>query len=325
MPHNTMTSETPEPCSSAASQILSDCAFPEPKKGIVVLIPAYNESLVIGSVVLQAKQYADAVVVVDDGSKDNTSEIARLAGAIVITMEKNEGKAHAMDVGFSYLQEHRPKVTVMMDGDGQHMASDIPALAAPVLAGEADLVVGSRFMEEGGEEDIPAYRKMGQRVLNSATNMSSSYKCSDSQSGFRALSREALRHVNFASSGYGFESDMLAHFSDLGLKMCDVPITVRYDVPNMHKMNPIKHGLSVLSGIFQLFTFKHPLVCFGVPGVFIAAIGVVLAVQAFEIVGKTGIWAPTVTIVAIMMVMMGLLLISVAIILYSISRVIKRG
>ena len=153
---------------------------------IVVLIPAFNESLVIGSVVLQARKYASRVIVVDDGSADNTSEVAGLAGAEVITMPQNVGKASAMMAGFARARELNAKATVMMDGDGQHFASDIPVVAAPVLSGEADMVVGSRFLETGtGEEEIPAYRRIGQKVLNEATNLSSDVKCSDSQSGFR--------------------------------------------------------------------------------------------------------------------------------------------
>ena len=290
---------------------------------IVVLIPAYNESLVIGSVVLQARKYASRVIVVDDGSADNTSEVAGLAGAEVITMPQNVGKASAMMAGFARARELNAKATVMLDGDGQHFASDIPVVAAPVLSGEADLVVGSRFLEAGsGEDEIPVYRRVGQKVLNEATNLSSDVKCSDSQSGFRALSREALKNMDFPTTGYGIESDMLSHFSARGLKISEVPISVTYEVPHKHKMNPIKHGLSVLSGILQLFTIKRPILCFGVPGFLIGVVGFVLALMAFDIAFRTGVWATTMTLMAAILLMMGMLLCSVALILFSISKLV---
>jgi len=263
------------------------------------------------------------VIVVDDGSADNTSEVAELAGAEVITMPQNVGKASAMMAGFARARELNVKATVMMDGDGQHFASDIPVVAAPVLSGEADMVVGSRFLEIGtGEEEIPAYRRIGQKVLNEATNLSSDVKCSDSQSGFRALSRRALENMDFSSSGYGIESDMLSHFSARGLKISEAPISVTYEVPHKHKMNPIKHGISVLSGILQLFTIKRPILCFGIPGVVIGVVGFVLALMAFDIAFRTGVWATTMTLLAAILLMMGMLLCSVALILFSISKLV---
>ena len=295
------------------------------KKDIAVLIPAYNEALVIGSVVLQARKYADVVIVVDDGSADNTYEVAELAGAHVILMPQNVGKAAAMKAGFAYARTLNYKATVMMDGDGQHFASDIPVVAAAVLSGEADMVVGSRFLETGtGEEEIPIYRRFGQKVLNEATNLSSDVKCTDSQSGYRALSQEALRHMDFSTSGYGIESDMLSHFSALGLKISEAPISVTYEVPHKHKMNPIKHGLSVLSSILQLFTVKRPIICFGIPGALIGVIGFVLALMSFDIALRTGVWATTMTLLAAIMLMMGMLLCSVALILFSISKLVRQ-
>ena len=273
------------------------------------------------------KEYADTVVVIDDGSSDKTSRIAKLAGATVITMPENGGKAKAMLAGFAYAKKLGAAATVMMDGDGQHRPEDIPRVAAPVLAGVADLVVGSRFMDsaDASEEGIQGYRKFGQKVLNTATNVSAGARCSDSQSGFRALSLRALGHCDFTSEGYGIESDMLAHFAGCDLRITEVPITVAYDVPNMHKMNPVKHGLSVLSGIVQLFTVKHPLICFGVPGAVFVAVGVWLAIMAFNVVAHTGVWATTNTLLSAMMIIMGMLLWSVALILYSISRIVGGG
>lgn len=126
---------------------------------LVAVIPAYNEGLVIGSVTLQTKQHADHVIVVDDGSSDRTAETARLAGADVVRLPENAGKAKAMMTGFARARELGYDAVVMLDGDGQHDPDEIPAVAAPVLVGAADLVIGSRFLDIRAE--IPAYRRAG--------------------------------------------------------------------------------------------------------------------------------------------------------------------
>ena len=197
---------------------MADRATGELRAGsFAVVVPAYNEGLVIGSVVLQARKHADRVIVVDDGSSDRTAETARLAGADVIRFEENGGKARAMMAGFARARELGYEAVVMLDGDGQHDPEEIPAVAAPVLAGVADLVIGSRFLDV--KANIPAYRRAGQTVLNGFTNLSvdgGTFATTDSQSGFRALSRRALENLTFASEGYSIESDMIAHFAPLG-------------------------------------------------------------------------------------------------------------
>ena len=293
------------------------------KQDILVLIPAYNEGLVIGSLILNIQQYADKVIVINDGSSDNTEEIAKLAGVECLSLETNGGKAKAMMLGFKRAKELGYTTTIMIDGDGQHNPAEIPKLAKPILDGDADLVVGSRFLENVGIEEIPAYRKVGQKVLNQATNLSSGFKCSDSQSGYRALSQKALENMNFVSSGYGIESDMLSHFSDVGLTITEVPISVTYEVPHKHKMNPVKHGLSVLSGLIQMITVRKPIICFGIPGFVITAVGAVLGFKTLSIAASAA-WSPTITLVSLMLILMGMLLISVALILYSVGILVRK-
>ena len=119
------------------------------KPNIAVIIPAYNEELTIGSVVLQARRHANVVLVVNDGSKDRTSEVARAAGAEVIDCLKNGGKASALRIGFNELKKRDFDVVVLMGGDGQHDVRDINTLIVPILENEADLAIGSRFMKKG--------------------------------------------------------------------------------------------------------------------------------------------------------------------------------
>ena len=284
-------------------------------RSFAVVVPAYNEGLVIGSVVLLAQKHVDRVIVVDDGSTDRTAETARLAGADVIEMPENGGKAKAMMAGFARARALGYEAVVMLDGDGQHDPNDIPAVAAPVLAGVADLVIGSRFLDAGAE--IPAYRRAGQVVLNGFTNLSTDggFATTDSQSGFRALSRQALDNLTFASEGYTIESDMIAHFAPLGLKMTEVPISVTYDVPHKHKKNPVTHGFGVLTRIVGLIGHRRPLLFFGIPGGAIAFLGIGLGIYTFSELFRIGQFHYVMFTLGITALILGLLLISSGLIL----------
>jgi len=240
--------------------------------GVVCVIPAYNEELAIGSVVLETKKHCEHVIVVNDGSTDRTSEIARLAGAEVIDLPNNSGKAAALLTGFKRAGTNGFTAFVMLDGDGQHDPSAIGNIAAPILEGDVDLVIGSRFLES--DMDIPVYRKAGQRVLNGLTNTASNIEVTDSQSGFRALSKAALANLDFHSSGYSIESDMICRFAERGLKIREVPITAIYDVPNKHKKHPLTHGLSVMGRTINMVSQSRPLLLIGVPGFALLCIGI---------------------------------------------------
>lgn len=227
----------------------------------LIVIPAYNEELTIGSVVALAKKYGD-VLVVDDGSKDRTSEIAQNAGAIVVRHETNKGKGAALKTGFGYALSNAYDVVVTIDADGQHNPDEIPHLIEPIIKREADLVIGSRYLN-GSKKKIPLYRRLGLWVLNKSTKVASKIEV-DSQSGFRTLSRKALERLNLSSSGYAVETDMVVNAREQGLRIKEVPISVRYDVPNKHKKNPVSHGFGVLASVVGLIGYKRPLLLFGV-------------------------------------------------------------
>ncbi len=275
------------------------CPHPRPK--IVAVIPAYNEDVAIGSVVLGAYQYVDHVIVVDDCSHDGTSRMAELAGAQVVRMLKNGGKAKALLAGLREAERRGCQVAVMMDGDGQHRAEDIAHVIKPVLGGEADLVIGSRFL--GEEKDIPGYRVLGQKVINSLSNVGAKVEFTDTQSGLRALSCRALKNLNFSSDGYNIESDMITHFNDKGLSIMEVPISVRYDVPNGHKKGSISMGMGLLGNVISVIGYKRPLLMFGVPGVTILLMGFILGTMtALEIhFFITPIWQALISIGLVLM------------------------
>jgi len=249
----------------------------ELKGKIIVLIPAYNEELTISSVVMLVKRHSDHIIVIDDGSTDRTRELATEAGAEVISHSVNKGKAAALMTGFKRARELDSECTITIDGDGQMDPELIPQVAAPVLQEVADLVIGSRYLSKNAT-DTPTHRRMGQRVLNSATAIGSSVEITDSQSGYRALSSKALDNTNFNSEKFNIESEMIAYFSDIGLRIAEVPVTVRYDVPNGHKQKPLEHGLSVLGGVVTYVGYRRPLLVFGVPGVISFVLGLIICV-----------------------------------------------
>jgi len=247
---------------------------------IAAIIPAYNEEVSIGSVVLRSKKYVNEVIVIDDGSTDNTAAVAELAGARVLKVPINSGKANAVRVGFRFLRTNGYTAAVMLDGDGQHNPDEIDNLLGPIKQDTADIVIGSRFMDD--HNGTPGYRKVGQSILNRATNIGAKEAHTDSQSGFRALNRKALDSMDFASEGYNIESDMIMHLSELGFRIKEVPISMNYDVPNMHKKNPVTHGMGVLNSVIGFIGYRRPLLFFGVPGLIMFLTGMILGLFAMQ-------------------------------------------
>ena len=222
---------------------------------VVAIIPAYNEEKALADVIGKTLENVDEVIVVDDGSSDKTSEVAIEAGARVIRHSVNLGKGEALKSGFKAIGDD--SIIITIDGDGQHNPSEIPDLVRPIVEDGADLVNGSRYMN-GPEENTPAYRRVGQKVLDIATNISAGTKVTDSQSGFRAFSPQSKNVFRFKDTGFGIESEMLVDAAEAGLKIVEVPITVRYDLDGSTK-DPITHGVGVLFNIAKdkvLRTFK---------------------------------------------------------------------
>lgn len=280
---------------------------------IVALIPAYNEERFIGSLVIAVRPFVEFVVVVDDGSADRTAEIARAAGAIVVQHNVNQGKAAAVNTGFDYLRRLNPRAIVMLDGDGQHRVDDIPAVLNPVLADEADVVVGSRFLAVKSE--IPIYRQVGQHGLNLVTNFSSGVSLSDTQSGFRAFSREALERLSFSKAGFSIESEMQFLLRDHKLRVVEVPIQVVYAEPP--KRNPYKHGMQVVNGVLQLVGQSRPLLFFSTTGLAILACGLGLGLHITRIYAQTQILAIGYGLITVILCVVGVLLLFAGIILHS--------
>jgi glycosyltransferase involved in cell wall biosynthesis len=217
---------------------------------VVAAIPCHNEEQFIADIVRSVKQHVHQVVVVDDGSSDDTSKAAEAAGALVVRHGSNRGPGVAYRSCFKAASELDADVLVTLDGDGQHLPEELPRVLAPLLRGEADLVIGSRFLDH---YEIPRYRKFGIDVITWLYNLGSPVKVVDAQSCFRGYNRRALDTLTISENGFGFSVELLVQARAHGLTIKEVPISCVYH-SDSHSQNPVTHGLTV-----ALMVVKHRL------------------------------------------------------------------
>jgi len=284
----------------------------------IALIPAYNEARFIGSVVLQTLQYVDNVIVIDDGSSDTTADTARAAGADVLSMPQNMGKARAVSEGIRYIRRLQPTAVVMIDGDGQHDPKQIPTMLAPIEEGKADIVIGSRFV--GIKSKIPRWRIFGQHALTVATNVASGVHTTDSQSGFRAFSADTLPYLDFYAEGFSIESEMQFIAAEQELRLAEVPISVVYEEPP--KRNPIRHGLQVINGIMRLVGQMRPLLFFGLSGSLILGAGLLVGMWVVQIGHISSQLAMGYALLSVLLCLIGVISLATGVILHSIRALV---
>jgi glycosyltransferase involved in cell wall biosynthesis len=241
----------------------------------------------------------DTVIVVDDGSRDATVDIAEAAGAIVVRHSVNQGKGLALNTGFLKARNYEPDVVITLDGDWQHLPEEIAQVAEPVLNGQADIVVGSRYLTK--TSDVPIQRVIGHWGFTSLTNIASGVALTDSQSGYRAFSPRALEELAFSSSSFSVESEMQFLAKNHNLKVVEVPITIRYlDKP---KRNVISHGLIVLNGILKLVAQHRPLMFFAFPGAVILFLGTLLGlwtVYSYSVYEKLAVGTAMIVVILVL-------------------------
>jgi len=239
----------------------------------IACIPAYNEESHIESLVNSAKNHVDSVVVCDDGSTDNTANIAKNAGAVVISHKINKGYGAAIISLFNYARENNVDIMITVDGDGQHDPDQIPLLLNTISQHNVDVVIGSRFLNQNIE--APGYRQRGIKIITSTANYGTDLKVSDSQSGFRAYSKNAINAIHPTEENMSVSTEILFKISNKGLSLAEIPITISYD-GDTSQHNPVSHGVSVLANTIKYVSIKHPLQFYGIPGIVAIAIGIIL-------------------------------------------------
>lgn len=212
---------------------------------VIAVVPCRNEATYIADVVFQLYQIVGLTMVVDDNSTDNSAGKARDAGAYVVKKYGKRGYGATLKVGMNEAIFSGCDIVVTLDGDGQHDPKDIFKVIKPIENGEADIVIGSRFI--GNNDLIPRYRKFGIQVITWLYNVFNKQKTSDAQCGYRAYKREVVETLSMKESGMAFSIEMLIKARVLGYRIVEVPVKVLYhrQYSQNSALNPITHGLSV--------------------------------------------------------------------------------
>ncbi|MHB1261305.1 MAG: glycosyltransferase family 2 protein [Thermoplasmatota archaeon] len=281
---------------------------------VLCAIPALDEEVAIGSMVLRARAHADEVLVVDDGSADRTADVARLAGATVIRHESNHGKGEAYRTYWDYARKNGFDVLVTLDGDGQHDAGEIPLLLDRIRAGD-DFVIGARW---GSTTEMPWWRKVGKRVLDYGTAAASEGgggmsamadsgpKLTDSQSGFRAYSRKALEAIEPHQSGFSVESQLLIEAHQAGLRIGETRIHCRYDVEGS-TLGSFTHASGVLNDLLFQVGVRHPLLYLSLPGLVMVLGGIAAGLWTAYLFASSGYFSVGWILVSLFLTTVGVL------------------
>ena len=287
---------------------------------ITIGIPAYNEEKNIASIITKLKKITDSIIVCDDGSSDMTTEISKNLGAIVISHEKNMGYGVAINSIFQKSREMNADLLVTFDADGQHRVEDIEKVVEPIKNNDADLVIGSRFLDK--KSDVPNYRKIGIKVITQVTNASMKKKLTDSQSGFRAYNKQVLSQISPSEVGMGISTEILIKSSSKGLRITEVPITILYS-GDTSTHNPVSQGASVLVSTIKFTSIEHPLKFYGIPAIIFLIIGGGFTYSAIEFYSEVGRLSTNLTLIAAGTVLIGIVLIITAVLLFSLVSVVR--
>ena len=286
----------------------------------VIGIPAFNEEKNIASIIMKLKKITDHIIVCNDGSTDMTEEISKKLDVVVINHSRNMGYGSAIRSIFLKAKELQADILVTFDADGQHRVEDIQSVTQPIIDNKADIVIGSRFLEN--KSDIPEYRKFGIKVITKITNSSLKEKLTDSQSGFRAYSKNVLKDVTPSESGMGVSTEILIKASNAGHKIAEVPITIMYG-SDTSTHNPVSHGTSVLFSTIKFTSIEHPLKFYGIPAIIFLGIGFVFMLWTFQTYAVEKEIITNITLIGIGSLIIGIVFLLSAILLYSLVSVVR--
>lgn len=287
---------------------------------VVVGIPAFDEERMIAKVVVRSMKYADAVIVVDDGSTDDTGIIAEALGAHVIRHQKNLGKGAAIRDCFDWAKQKGADVLVTLDGDGQHDPSAIPKLVEALQQSAADVVVGSRM---GRPPNMPKPRWMGARMLDLATQVKVGDRVVDAQSGFRAYSRKAIETLVAAEYGMGVDSEIIMRAQGAGMRIIEVPIDVRYSGAKTSTHNPFMQTLDVTFSVVKFVSIRHPLLFYGGSAALFLSISLIFGFMTLDYYQKWGRVITNLALVSIASGILGFLALFTGMILFTLITVIR--
>ena len=286
----------------------------------VIGIPAYNEEKNIASIIMKLKKVTDHIIVCNDGSTDMTEEISKELNVTVINHSRNMGYGSAIRSIFLKAKELQADILVTFDADGQHRVVDVQNVTKPIIDDKADIVIGSRFLEN--KSDMPEYRKFGIKIITKITNSSLKEKLTDSQSGFRAYSKNVLKNIIPSESGMGVSTEILIKASSAGHKITEVPITIMYG-SDTSTHNPVSHGTSVLFSTIKFTSIEHPLKFYGIPAIIFLGIGFVFMLWTFQTYAVEKEIITNVALIGMGSLVIGIVFLLTAILLYSLVSVVR--
>ena len=294
-----------------------------PKAKILVCIPAYNEAKHIGDIVRNARPYCSEVIVCDDGSVDETSNIARSAGAIVVRHEPNKGYGAAIKTLFEIARMKNADVMVTLDSDGQHNVNEIPKIIEPILKEGVDVVIGSRFLRNEDKRKIPSYRSFGIKTITKLTQVASYDHITDSQNGFRAYNKKAISKLDLREEGMSVSTEILIKAKEVNLTVQEVPITVTYDGGDTSTHSPLSHGISVMHSVVQFISLRHPLMFYGLSGIVFLLTGIFYMSSALDLFSHTRYVSTPTILISTGFVLVGMVLLATGVILYTMTALIR--
>ena len=265
---------------------------------LIIIIPAYNEEKTIGSVIRGIPENIfgiseKEIIVIDDGSTDNTAKLSQEAGARVVSHPENKGLGAAFSTGIKEALSKKADLMVNIDADGQFDARDIPRLIQPILNEEADLAIGSRFMKGSSVIKIPKIKLLGNKIMAIFISRICGKRLYDVSCGFRAYSKEALLHLNLFG-GFTYTQEAILNLSFKNLKITEIPIGVRYfsEKKSFISGNLLNYILKTMKIIFRTILDYRPLRFLGGFGIFLFSLGLVLDILMLCIFLQIGQFTP---------------------------------
>jgi polyprenyl-phospho-N-acetylgalactosaminyl synthase len=211
-----------------------------------VVIPAYNEDRVIVEVVEGLRRHFQNIVVVDDGSSDGTGEILKTVDAMLLTHAVNLGQGAALQTGIDYALLKGADWIVTFDADGQHRAADALEMVGRLWLGECDVVLGSRFLDEGRTTSIPPLRAMVLKMAAWAGSLFSGQRLTDAHNGLRAFNRKAAQTLDITQNGMAHASEILDQFIRAGMTIREHAVTIDYTDYSLRKGQSLFNALNIL-------------------------------------------------------------------------------
>ncbi len=291
---------------------------------IVACIPAYNEEKSIAGVIVQTMKHVDQVIVCNDGSTDMTGDIAEKMGAVVLTHRQNRGYGASIATLLEKAREMQADIIVTIDSDGQHDPAYIQSLVQPIIDGQADIVIGSRFLSSPHtvEDQTSSYRKFGIKTITKISNAVSQTNLTDSQSGLRAYGKRAINALFITEQGMGASTEIIMKAMALGLSVMEVPVSIKYG-QDTSTHNSMYHGIDVVMSTLKFVSIKHPLRFYGIPAIASLVLAIFFGGWALQIYSVEGRLVTNVALLSLGFLMAGLLLLSTSVILYVVINVVR--